>query len=85
MSLVSRLLCQPIASNSDRAYGEAMRQGADLIMKMREYSTSSDAARAVMADIWSQHHNIPFMTTVYEAVKEMKDASTQKPEEPEPK
>jgi hypothetical protein len=57
---------------SDRAYEEAMGVSNDLIARMREAGDSTDAARAVMADIWAQNHNIPFLTTVYESVQEAK-------------
>jgi hypothetical protein len=61
---------------SDIAYEQAMGVSADLIQKMQEYSGSNDAARAVMADIWAQRHNVPFMTSTYETVREMKAATT---------
>jgi len=60
------------ASNGEHAYEEAMRQSSDLIRYMRSASNSTDAARAIMADIWAQNHNVPFLTTVFEAVQEMK-------------
>lgn len=62
-------------SRGDAAFSEAVRANTELIARMREGSQSNDPIRALMADLWSQHHNIPFMTTVYEAVKEMKVAT----------
>lgn len=59
-------------SRGDRLYHEAMRQSADLVRHMRDCSMSTDAARAIMADVWAQNHNIPFLTTVFEAVQEAK-------------
>ena len=56
----------------DLAYAEVMQESDDLLKRMRETSNSTDAARAVMADIWSQNHNVPFLTTVYESVQEAK-------------
>jgi hypothetical protein len=56
-----------------------------LIRKMREYSTSNDAARAVMADIWAQRNNVPFMTSAFETVREMKAATTDHQPPPLPK
>lgn len=53
-----------------------MQISDDLISNMREASKSKDVFRSMMADIWAQHHNIPFMATVYEAVREMKSATT---------
>lgn len=67
-------------SKGDVAYEAAMNESDDLLRQMREASRSSDAARAVMADIWAQHHNVPFMTTVVEAVQEMKSGLEQKSE-----
>lgn len=59
---------------SDVAYQQAMGDSDDLIRRMRECSNSNDPARAVMADIWAQHHNVPFMVSIYETVAEMKHA-----------
>jgi hypothetical protein len=61
---------------SSIAYQQAMGVSDDLIRKMREHSGSNDAARAVMADIWAQRHNIPFLTSAYETVQEMKEPRT---------
>jgi hypothetical protein len=66
-------------AKGDAAYREAMKVSGDLIRRMRETSNSTDAARAIMADIWHQNHNIPFLTTVYEAVQEAKSGEDQKP------
>jgi hypothetical protein len=70
---------------SDVAYHQAMGVSDDLIRKMREYSTSNDAARAVMADIWAQRNNVPFMTSAFETVREMKAATTDHQPPPLPK
>lgn len=53
-----------------------MAESDDLIEHMRQASQSKDAVRSVMADIWQQHHNIPFMVSVFETVREMKAATT---------
>jgi len=82
MKILNRLMCTPIVSRGDAAYGEAMRSSNELLAYMRDASKSTDAARAIMADVWAQSHNIPFLTTVYESVREMKDAVTQRPEDP---
>lgn len=65
----------PIPTNADRTYARAMAVSDDLLKKMHDYSRSTDAARAVMADVWAQNHNIPFMVTVYEAVEEAKSGA----------
>ena len=58
-------------SRADTAFGTAMQASGDLINHMREASNSNDVFRAMMADIWAQRRNVPFMTTVYELVQEM--------------
>ncbi len=59
-------------TKGDGAYARAMAVTDDLLDKMREASQSTDAARSVISDVWAQAHNVPFMTTVYEAVQEAK-------------
>jgi hypothetical protein len=56
-----------------------MAVSGDVLERMRQTSRSSDPARAVMADIWAQHHNVPFMTSVVETVEEMKAPLKQSP------
>ena len=75
--ILCRMFCRPVDGEGDSRYREAMMTSGDLLARMRESSTSTDPARAVMADIWAQHNNIPFMTTVYEAVQEMKSATSE--------
>jgi hypothetical protein len=64
-------------SRSDAAFNNAMQASGDLIDHMREASNSTDAFRAMMADIWAQHQNITFMTMMYETVQEMKSGADQ--------
>ena len=64
---------------ADAAYEAAMRESDDLLAKMRAAYGSKDPVRQAMADIWAQHHNIPFMTTIHEAVQEMNAPLKQKP------
>jgi hypothetical protein len=61
----------PVLTVVDHAYQQAMAASDDLIAKMRERSASPDPMRSIMADIWSQNHNVPYMTTIYESVQEM--------------
>lgn len=56
---------------ADIAYADAMNESGDLLERMRAASASRDPVRAVMADIWQQRNNIPFMATIYEAAQEM--------------
>lgn len=63
----------------DSAYATAIRESDELLAKMRAAYASTDPVRQAMADIWAQHHNIPFMTTIHEAVQEMNAPIKQKP------
>jgi hypothetical protein len=79
MRIFRRLFGGRRRSRSDQVYGNAMNLGAELVSYMRQASLSDDPARAVMADIWSQRHNVPFMATVYEATQEMTAATDYTP------
>jgi hypothetical protein len=70
----------PALMPGDVAFSKAMTETRKLREKMRECSASTDVARALMADIWFQNHNVPFLTTVYEGVQEMKSGTDQKPQ-----
>ena len=76
MRLLRRIFGDQAPSAGTTAYESAMRRSDDLIVKMERASRSKDVFPAIMADIWLQRHNIPFMTTVYESVREMKAATT---------
>lgn len=80
MRVIERIFGSRLHDRGDAAYDEAMKVSGDLLRRMRETSGSTDAARALMADIWQQNHNVPFMTTVYESVQEAKSGAEQKPE-----
>ncbi len=81
MNLFGRLLGRGREpSAADGRYLHAMSLTEEVTVKMRETAASNDPVRALMADLWAQHHNVPFMTTVYEAVQEMKSATDQRPE-----
>lgn len=73
MRLLERIFAPRVRGDVDTAYRAAMGVSSELIEKMREYSSSNDAARAVMADVWAQRHNIPFLTSTFETVQEMKE------------
>jgi len=82
MQAFRRVLGPSPPSRGSAAYDNAMRISDDLIEKMERASQSKDVVPAMMADIWLQRHNIPFVTTVYESVQEMKAATAaQKPNE----
>lgn len=76
--LISRLFRKP-ADDGDRAFNHAMSISDELIEKMRAASSSTDPVRAVMADLWQQRHNVPFVTTIYEAAQEVKSGLDQQP------
>lgn len=88
MTLLSKLFTKlrpSTASAGSRAAVEAMKVSTELLQRMRKHSASDDPARALMSDIWSQRHNVPFMTTMYESAQEMNsplrqgDTSNDKP------
>jgi hypothetical protein len=56
---------------TDDKYLRAMTESGDLLKKMREESRSNDPVRELMSDIWSQRHNVPYVTTIFEAAQEM--------------
>lgn len=62
----------PSRMKGDVAYERAMRESSDLIHRIKEAGREVDVARSLTADIWSQADNIPFLTTVYQAVQEAK-------------
>lgn len=80
-SLLARIFGYNGHSNGDGAYDKAMHVSDDLIARMRDASESSDPARAVMADIWAQRNNVPYITTTYQAVQELNAALYQDPDE----
>ena len=59
-------------SAGSTAAREAIAVSGELIKQMQEKSRSNDPARALMADVWAQRHNVPYVTTMYEANQEMK-------------
>lgn len=59
-------------TRGDLLYDKAMADSADLLVRIREAGREADLARSLVADIWSQAQNMPFMTTVYEAIQEAK-------------
>ena len=76
-SIISRLFGSrpskpdPVVTEADESYAAAVRESDELLTKMREAYKSHDPVRQAMADLWAQRNNIPFTTTVYEAVQEM--------------
>ncbi len=76
MTFLTRLFApRPETTSGSAAAKEALAVSSDLIRQMQERSQSSDAVRALLADIWAQRHNVPYVTTVFEANREMKAAT----------
>lgn len=69
----------PHPMEGDFAFAQAMEDSDDFLKKLREKSDLTKTARAIMADVLAQAHNMPFITTIYEAVQEMKSGTDQKP------
>ena len=61
-----------LPSRGDLAYYRAMDASDDLRLLMEREGNHTSAARSIISDVWAQAKNIPFMTTVYEAVQEAK-------------
>lgn len=59
------------ASPGTSAYRRAVRATDELVERMREAESSTDPARSLMATIWLQRHNVPFIATVHESVQEV--------------
>lgn len=64
-------------SPGEAAYRRAMAETGELIERMRKASASGDPIRGVMADLWFQRHNVPYVTTIFEANAEMSAAVSQ--------
>lgn len=64
--------------NSDIPYYRAVAATNDVMARMASSPRTTDAARAIMSDIWAQAHNVPFMTTLYETTQEMNAPLKQK-------
>lgn len=84
-SILGRMFGKPreaaASAPADTAYQRAVAVSDDLLGRMRVAYASSDPARQVFADILAQRHNMPVMTTIYEAVQEATSPLKQKPED----
>lgn len=67
-------------SHAEASYSKATEALDEVIELMRARAASKDPVRALMADIWLQRHNIPALTTIFEAAAEMKAATNQVPD-----
>jgi len=64
---------------ADQKYAVAMATSGDLLTDMRREEFSPDPVRSMLATIWLQRNNVPFMTTVTEAVAEVRAPLEQDP------
>lgn len=71
MTIISRLLFRTASEPRGSAYAAAMNGTDVLLQRMEAEQRSADPARAVMASIWRQRNNIPYMATIHEAVAEV--------------
>ncbi len=75
MSLLGRLLGRedrPSDDGSTEKYHTALALTEEVTDKFRERAASPDPFRALMADLFLQHHDIGLLTEVYEASQEAK-------------
>ncbi len=70
MTFLQRIFGDHHMTAGQAAYNRAMRVTDDFISQIRQ--ASNHPVRAVVSDIISHADNVPFMTTIYEAVEEMK-------------
>lgn len=57
---------------ADEKYVAAMRESDELLADMREAEKTSDPIRSMVASLWAHRSNVPFATTLHEAVEEMR-------------
>lgn len=79
MSGIMGRLFQRVPANGHDRYEAAMSASEDLIRKMRAAGSSIEAVRAVITDIWQRGHNVPFVTSIFETVQELKSGTDQNP------
>ena len=70
MTILGRIFGDHHMTAGQAAYNRAMKVTDDFIYQIR--NASNHPVRSVVSDIMSHADNVPFMTTVYEAVEEMK-------------
>lgn len=68
---------EPVPDN----YSRAMEISGDLLDRMQRHSHSKEPVLAVLADLWAQRNNIPYVATVVEATQEMNSPLQQRPED----
>jgi hypothetical protein len=68
---IKRFLTSTPEHQSTPGVNRAIQISSELISKMRKDQNSKHPVTAMMADLWMQRHNVPYVTTVYEAAQEM--------------
>lgn len=76
--IIHRIFQRAPANGHDR-YDAAMAISGELIADMRATNGSMDAVRSLVTDILQRRHNVPVVTTIYEAVQELKSGTDQNP------
>lgn len=71
-SWIRRLLRpRPTVENGTVAFEKAMQTSGELIGRFEQASGAPDPIRAMFADMWLERHNVPYVTTLFEAHQEM--------------
>lgn len=53
----------------------AIKMADELTVEMKRYSSGDDPIKSLISDLWRHRNNVPFVTTVYEAIQEVKPYS----------
>jgi hypothetical protein len=59
-------------------FDQAIAESDELIQTLREAAASPHVIRCLLRDIWYFRHNVPYVTTLYEANQEMSAPLLQK-------
>lgn len=62
---------RPNVAKGAVAFDKAMSTSGELIGRFKHASESPDPIRAMFADMWLERQNVPYVTTLFEAHKEM--------------
>ncbi|CAN7372128.1 hypothetical protein LJR220_003315 [Bradyrhizobium sp. LjRoot220] len=77
--IIVRLFQRAPTNGHHDPYAAAMSISDELIDKMRAANGTMDTVRSLVTDILQRRHNVPVVTTIYEAVQEMKAGTDQDP------
>ena len=65
--------------NGHDRYEAAMSSSSELIGRMRAINGPHDTVRALITDILAKGQNVPFVTSIFETVQELKSGTDQRP------